>query len=169
MSVCQGCPSRATCKGSPNMTKKWHELWLKYHTNQNTFIIINPVVPKGPSINVNIFTSLQTIHFRGEGGLWKSNFFWYTFNFWSWFFIILIGIFGTQKMVMCTLFWGEGVSESVWFVHSWKCRHLWTAPYVSSVNYQNMMALCNRNCGKYHPWKLYTDTNMIKLFTEFYT
>ncbi len=27
-----------------------------------------------------------------------------------------MGIFGTQKMLMCTLFWGEGVSESVWCV-----------------------------------------------------
>ncbi len=32
------------------------------------------------------------------------------------------GNFGTQKMVMCTLFlgggWVGGVSESVWFIHS---------------------------------------------------
>ncbi len=29
---------------------------------------------------------------------------------------------------MCTLFGVERVSESVWFIHSWKCWHLWTAP-----------------------------------------
>ncbi len=44
-----------------------------------------------------------------------------------------MGIFGTQKMMMCTPFFfaGEGVSESKWFVHSWKCWHLWMAPNTS--------------------------------------
>ncbi len=36
------------------------------------------------------------------------------------YILIFMGIFGTQKMWMCTLicFLGGGVSESVWFVHS---------------------------------------------------
>ncbi len=51
-----------------------------------------------------------------EGEVSKSTFILYTFKL---DFIIFVGIFGTQNMSMCTIFFrGEGVSESVWFVHS---------------------------------------------------
>ncbi len=60
---------------------------------------------KGPSIRVN--------HTLGGGGLCENqNFFGTLLTFWL-IFIIFMGIFGMQKMLMCTLFWGEGVSESV--------------------------------------------------------
>ncbi len=73
---------------------------------------------KGPSKNVIDFISVQNIHFQGGGSV-KINIFPHTFNFFVGFFIIFIGIFGTQKILMCTLFLGGGgFSESVWFVHS---------------------------------------------------
>ncbi len=65
---------------------------------------------KGPSINVNIFTSVQTIHFLG-GSENQKNF----HTLFGLIFIIFIWIFGTHKMLIMG---GEGVSESVWFVHS---------------------------------------------------
>ncbi len=68
-------------------------------------VFLNVLLTKGPSKNVNVFTSVQNIHFQG-GGL-KINIFPYTFNFLAWFFIIFMRIFGTQKMLMCTL-WGRG-------------------------------------------------------------
>ncbi len=62
----------------------------------------------------------------GEGGgLWKSTFLNFLvrlkFLLFSWGFLAL-------KKCWCIFFLGwEGVSESVWFVHSWKCWHLWMA------------------------------------------
>ncbi len=52
----------------------------------------------------------------------KINIFFRTLlTFWpDFYFIIFMTIFCTQKMLMCILFLGgegEGVSESVWFVH----------------------------------------------------
>ncbi len=44
----------------------------------------------------------------GGGGLWTSIFFPYNFNFIGLIFIISIGIFGTQNMLMCALFFGGG-------------------------------------------------------------
>ncbi len=44
-------------------------------------------------------------------------------------FIIFMGIFGTQKKKkLYSFLGGKGFSESVWFVHSWKCWHLLTTP-----------------------------------------
>ncbi len=84
------------------------------HTNRVVFGYIKYTnlsvahhVSKGPSINVSIFMSVQTIHF------WVCE----NQHFFGLIFIISMGNFGTQKMLMCTLFGGEGVSESVWFVH----------------------------------------------------
>ncbi len=52
----------------------------------------------------------------GGGGSVKINIFSVHFELFGLIFIIFMGIFGTQKMLMCALFWREGVSESVWFV-----------------------------------------------------
>ncbi len=61
---------------------------------------------KGPSINVNIFTSAQTIHFWG--GLWKSTFLLYTLLF-GLVFIIFMGFFGLSKYVdVYSFYWGGG-------------------------------------------------------------
>ncbi len=88
-------------------------------------------LPKGPSINVNIFTSVQTIHLQGKGGgLWKSTFFPYTFNFLTWFLLFSCRFLTLKNVEVYFLWWG-GVSKSVWFVHSWKCWHLWMAPNTS--------------------------------------
>ncbi len=89
--------------------------WLKYFVTYY----------KGPSISVNIFMSVQTIHF--SGGLWKSKYFPYTFKFLALFLIFSWG-FLALKNVNVYSFGGRGVFESVWFVHSWKCWHLWMAP-----------------------------------------
>ncbi len=51
--------------------------------------------------------SVQTIHFRGEGICENQHFFRTLLNFWL-DFIILMGIFSTQKMLMCTLLGGGG-------------------------------------------------------------
>ncbi len=54
---------------------------------------------------------------RGREGLWKSTFLPYTFNFWVGFFIIFMGIFGTEKNLMCTLFFGGG-SQKVYGLYT---------------------------------------------------
>ncbi len=55
--------------------------------------------------------SVQTIHFWVGRGC-KNQKILFTFNFFAIFFIIFMGIFGTQKMLMCTLFlWGGGVQK----------------------------------------------------------
>ncbi len=66
--------------------------------------------------------------FEGRGDLWKSTFFPYTFNFLAWFFIIFIGIFGTQ-MLMHTLFLGgrEG-SQKVYGVYTYENVDIYGRP-----------------------------------------
>ncbi len=68
----------------------------------------------------------HTLSGGGGGVLWKSIFLSYTFNFLAWF-LLFSWAFLTLKKCWCVLFFG-GVSESVWFVYSWKCLHLWMAP-----------------------------------------
>ncbi len=100
-------------------------LWL---TNNN-------VNCKGPSINVKIFTGVQTIHFRGEGRVYENQTFFCTLlNFCPDFLLFSWGLLALKKcwsiLLFCGEGWweGEGISESVWFVHSLKCciygRHL---------------------------------------------
>ncbi len=60
---------------------------------------------------MSTFSWVYKSYSRGEGGLWKSTFFPYTFNFFGLIFIIFMRIFGTQKMLMCTLFWGRGLRK----------------------------------------------------------
>ncbi len=66
--------------------------------------------------------------FRGRGGgLWKWTFFCTLLPFWPDFYYFP-GNFGHSKNVDVYSFLREGVLESVWFVHLWKCWHLWMAP-----------------------------------------
>ncbi len=57
----------------------------------------------------------------------KSTFFPYTFNFLVWFLLFSWGFLASRNVGVYS-FWGEGVSESVWFVYSWKCWDLWMTP-----------------------------------------
>ncbi len=63
---------------------------------------------KGPSINVNIFMSVQTIHFLGGVVCENQNCLCTLLTFWPDFYYIFMGIFGTQKVFMCTLSFGGG-------------------------------------------------------------
>ncbi len=83
---------------------------------------------RGPSINVNIFMSAQTNTYLG-GVCENQHFFHILLSFWPDFYFFH-GDFCHSKNVdvysYFFFFWGGGgVSESVWFVHSWKCWHLW--------------------------------------------
>ncbi len=62
----------------------------------------------------------------GGGSLKMKTKLCYTFNFLAWFLLFSWG-FWHSKMSICNLFGEGGVSESLWFVHSWKCWHLWKA------------------------------------------
>ncbi len=92
--------------------------------------MFNTAFVKVPSINVNIFTSVQTIHFLGGWRVCENQHFFPTLlTFWHDFYYFH-GDFWHSKNVDVYLFlgrWEDRVSESVWFVHSWKCWHLWTA------------------------------------------
>ncbi len=89
---------------------------------------------KGLSINVNIFTSVQTIQFHGELGSVKINIFPYTFNILAWFSLFSREFLALKKC-WCVLFYlGGGASESVLFVYSWKCSHLWMPLRWNSFN-----------------------------------
>ncbi len=64
-------------------------------------------------------------YFQGGGwGLWKSTFFPYTFNFLPWSLLFSKWFLALKNVDVYSFFggWG-GVSEGVWFVHSWKCWH----------------------------------------------
>ncbi len=54
------------------------------------------------------------------------------FNFLAWFLLLSCGFLALKKWWCVFLFGVEGVSESVWFVHLWKCWHLWTVPNVNT-------------------------------------
>ncbi len=70
---------------------------------------------KEPFINVNIFTSVQTIHFWGERGVCENQHFFYTLlTFWSDFYYFhghsknvdvysFLGGGGLRKCMVCTL------------------------------------------------------------------
>ncbi len=58
----------------------------------------------------------------GGGEVCENQDFMYTFNFLAWF------LFSWRFLVLKKVD-VRGVSESVWFVHSWKYWHLWMAPY----------------------------------------
>ncbi len=67
--------------------------------------------------NVNIFMSVQTIHFRGEGG-WvceNQHFFCTLLTFWTDFYYFYRDLWHS-KMLMCTL-WGGG-SQKVYGLYT---------------------------------------------------
>ncbi len=62
-------------------------------------------------------SNFSRVHVRGSGVCENKKKKSYTLNFLDDFFFSWD--FWHSKMLMCTLFWGgEGVSESVWFIHS---------------------------------------------------
>ncbi len=74
---------------------------------------------KGPSISVNIFMSVQTIHFREGGGFCENqNNFCILSTFWPDFYYFHWDFWHSKNVDVYSLVLGEGVSESVWLVHS---------------------------------------------------
>ncbi len=71
--------------------------------------------------------SVQTIYFRGRGVCENQHFSRTLLTFWHHFYYFH-GDFCHSKNV--DFFGGEGV----WFVHSWKCWHLWMAPNIISIH-----------------------------------
>ncbi len=66
--------------------------------------------------------------FLGGRGVCENQHYFHTLlPFWPDFYYIH-GNFWNSKDVDALFFGGEGVSESVWVVHSSQCWHLWTAP-----------------------------------------
>ncbi len=60
--------------------------------------------------------------------------------FWPDFYYYFHGDFWHSKNVDVYSFWGEGVWENVWFVHSWKWWHLWDGP-LYTLNGSNIIIL----------------------------
>ncbi len=72
--------------------------------------------------------SVQTIHFRGRGGVCENQHFFHTLlSFWPDFYYFH-GDFWHSKNV--DVYQRGGISESVWFIHSIKnyCVHWYTLP-----------------------------------------
>ncbi len=70
---------------------------------------------------MSTFSRVYKPYTFGGGGVNENHTYFVHFQrFGQIFFIIFMFIFGTQKMLMCTLCLGgeRGVLESVWFVHS---------------------------------------------------
>ncbi len=82
---------------------------------------------------MSTFPRVYKLYTFAWGGVCENqHFFPYTFNFLAWFlFYYFHDYFLHSKNVDVYSFFGgegEGVSESVRFVHWWKCWHLWMAP-----------------------------------------
>ncbi len=99
---------------------------LKYwHSASMHYILIFKV----PSINVNIFTSVQSIHFHGggEGVCEYQHVFLDTFSFLAWFLLFSFGFLALKKC-WCVLFFLGGGLRKCMVCALWKCWHLWMVP-----------------------------------------
>ncbi len=103
--------------------------WL----SQSARVVQRPC--KGPSINVIIFMSVQILHFRGGRGeiCENQNIFCTLLTFWSDFYYFH-GIFGTQQMLMCTLFGGGG-SQKVYSLYTHEHVDIYGRPLTFQESY----------------------------------
>ncbi len=104
-------------------TTEWPEGGLgNYYITAQTWMLPcqrTRMVDKGRP-KISTFSRVYKTYIFGEGGrVCENHHFFHTLL--AWFLLFTSGFLELKYFWCVLLFWWDGVSESVWFVHSWKC------------------------------------------------